>query len=261
MNEPRTPIYLFAGDSLTEGTKGESYVERAAVVLRTGLGVVPGDVVNVGRGCDTLRSLLDRIDRPLEDHNPYWVVLAIGSNDVWLPWVSSQSLGWRFWYAYRRLRWKQTPTTDLDEFAALYRSLLEKARAASQAGVLACTVSPVGERLSSPANRRLAGVNGTIKTVALERGIPVADVWQAFVDELSLLPRTSGYLPREWLLAWYDRRRLETRSPDEIGRRRRLYLTFDGIHLNSRGADVWASTVLRALARAQAAEGLGQGAA
>ena len=38
-------------------------------------------------------------------------------------------------------------------------------------------------------------------------------------------------------------------SPDELGRRRRLLLTFDGRHLNSRGADLWASTILRTLAR------------
>jgi hypothetical protein len=40
-----------------------------------------------------------------------------------------------------------------------------------------------------------------------------------------------------------------------VAQRRRLHLTFDGIHLNSRGADLWAETVLRALAQAQGAAG------
>ena len=39
---------------------------------------------------------------------------------------------------------------------------------------------------------------------------------------------------------------------DALARRRKLHLTYDGIHLNSRGADLWAVTVLQALARAEA---------
>jgi hypothetical protein len=61
----------------------------------------------------------------------------------------------------------------------------------------------------------------------------------------------SGYLPGEWVFAWSDKRRIKKTTPDEVADRRRLHLTFDGIHLNSRGADLWAETVLAALARAE----------
>jgi hypothetical protein len=81
--------------------------------------------------------------------------------------------------------------------------------------------------------------------------VPVADVWQAFVDRLAILASPSGYLSAEWLFAWLDRRHLHKVPIDEVAQRRRLHLTFDGIHLNSRGADLWAETVLRALAQAQ----------
>jgi hypothetical protein len=148
----------------------------------------------------------------------------------------------------------QTPTTDLDQFAAAYRALIDRARTLARARVLSCTVNPVGEQLSSPVNQRLARLNGVIKDVAADCRAPVADVWQAFVEELATLARPSSYVPGEWLFTRLDQRRLRTRStsPDALGRRRRLLLTFDGLHLNSHGADLWASTVVAALAQAQA---------
>ena len=243
-------VYLFAGDSLTEGAYGESYVARVARAVEQGRAGLTGKVVNAGRGCDTVQSLLNRMDGPLRQYQPQWVILAVGGNDVWLPWLSAHSFVWELWFLYRRIRLGQKPTTDLDEFAAAYRALIDKARQ-SGARVLACALSPLGERLSSPVNRRLARLNGVIKHVAADCQVPVADVWQVFVEELATLSHPSSYVPGEWLFAWLDRRRLRTASPDEISQRRHLCLTFDGIHLNSRGADLWADTVLTALAQVQ----------
>lgn len=243
-------VYLFAGDSLTEGVYGASYVERVAAALAQGRQGLEGEVVNAGRSGETVASLLRRLDELIERQQPAWLVVAVGCNDVWLPWLSAHSLGWRLWLAYRRLRTGQRPTTDLDQFAAAYRALIDKAR---QAGVrvLACTVSPVGERLSSPINSRVARLNGVIKHVAADRQVPVADVWQAFVEALALLPRRSGYISAEWLFAWLDRRRFRRSGADQMAERRRLHLTFDGVHLNSRGAALWAAVVLEALAQAE----------
>ncbi len=257
MARSRINVYLFAGDSLTEGVYGESYVERVAKALYTGLHGLRGEVVNAGRGGDTAKALLRRIDRPLRRHQPHWLILAVGSNDIWYPWLSSHSAGWWLWLQYQGLRSGQSPAVDLDQFATTYRLLIDRARQV-RANVLACTVSPLGERLSSPVNDRVARLNGVIKHVAADCQVPVADVWQAFVDELAPLPSRSGYLSAEWLFAWSDRRRMQKQHPDEVAERRRLYLTFDGIHLNSRGADLWAETVLKALAQTQGASSASQ---
>lgn len=252
MAQSRITVYLFAGDSLTEGVYGESYVERVAKALYTGRHGLRGEVVNAGRRGDTAKALLRRIDRSLRRHQPHWLILAIGSNDVWYPWLSSHSAGWWLWLQYQRFRNGQSPAMDLDHFATTYRALIDRARQI-RANVLACTVSPLGERLSSPVNGRVARLNGVIKHVAADCQVPVADVWQAFVGELAPLPSRSGYLSAEWLFAWSDRRRMQKQHPDEVAERRRLHLTFDGIHLNSRGADLWAETVLRALAQTEVA--------
>jgi len=247
----KTSVYLFAGDSLTEGTYGESYVARVADALKRGEAGLSGEAVNAGRGADTIKALLKRIDAPLHQHRPDWVILAIGINDVWIPWLTSHSLIWKMWALVRRAKYGQTPTTDLDQFAALYRALIDKARHQAGARVLVCTTSVSGERLSAPQNRQVARLNGTIKRVAADCGAPVADVWQAFVEELAPLPQPSAYVGGELLFTMMDRRRIGTSSADEIGRRRQLHLTFDGLHLNSRGADLWASTILAALAEAR----------
>jgi lysophospholipase L1-like esterase len=246
-----TSVYLFAGDSLTEGVYGESYVERIARALYRGQAGIQGDIVNAGRGCDTVRSLLSRIDELLQRYRPQWVVLAIGCNDVWLPWLSSHSLGWWLWLSYRRFRWGQVPAGDLDQFAAAYRALIDRCQTLAGAQVLACTVSPVGEQLASPVNHQLARLNGVIKHVAVDCQVPVADVWQAFVDQLAPLPQPSSYVGGEWLFSLLDRSRLRTTSPDEIARRRHLQFTFDGIHLSGHGADLWAATILKAMVQAQ----------
>jgi len=245
----KTPVYLFAGDSLTEGTYGESFVARIAAALERGEAGLTGQVVNAGRGADTVKSLLNRIDVPLRQFRPDWVILAIGCNDIWIPWLTSHSIIWTMWALIRRFQFSQVPTTDMDQFAALYRALIDKAMHQAGARVLVCTTSGSGEQLSSPPNRQMARLNGVIKRVAADRGVAVADVWQAFVDELAPMAQPSAYVAGELLFTMMDRRQLATTSPDTISRRRRLHLTFDGLHLNSRGADLWAQTILAALAQ------------
>lgn len=242
-----TAILLCAGDSLTEGTYGESYVSRLASALGRGELGLSGRVINAGRGGDTVYDLLVRLREPLRQHRPSCVLLAVGVNDVWLPWLASRSVIWWLWLQHRRLRLGLRPTTDLDRFAALYRDLITLVREEGAPAIVACTTSCCGERLSTPVNRRLAGLNGVIKRVALDCRVPLADVWQAFVDELTPMRRPSPYVAGEMLFNAMDRRRLLTMTPDALGRRRRLALTFDGLHLNSRGADLWARTILTTL--------------
>jgi lysophospholipase L1-like esterase len=245
----QTPTYLFVGDGLTEGAYGESYVERIAKSLYLGQRGLGGDVANAAVGPETIHSAVQRIDEVLQHYQPSSVVLAVGGNDVWIPWLGSNSLGWWLWHRYQRVAHGLRTTGDLDEFGALYRMLVDKVRSHAGTRVVACTTTPFGERLNTPVNRQLARLNGIIRHVAEERQVPVADIWQVFIEELAPLERPSGHVPREWIVTWFDRFRIRSRSPDNIARRRRLSLTFDGVHLNSRGADLWAATILEALAR------------
>lgn len=250
MQEPSMEVrhlFLFAGDDRTAGVHGESYVQRLGQVLFSGWDGLAGEVVNAGRDGDTVGSLLARIDGQLHRFQPQWVILSVGANDVLMPWLSAWGPIWWIRGLVRRMRDGTAPAGNLDRFAAAYRALIDEARAVAGARVVVCTVAPLGERLSSPLNRQVARLNGVIKHVAVDRGAPVADIWQAFVEFLSLAPRRSGRLPRwQWSLA-LDRRLMQRWPLEVLSRRRRLQLTLDGIHLNSRGADLWAVTVLQTL--------------
>lgn len=243
-------VYLFAGDSLVEGVYGESFVERVYQALAAGSPELDARVINAGQSGDTVSALEARIEHLLQEYRPDWVILAVGTNDVWWPWLTSHSLGWRIVMAVRRLRTGQRATPDLDQFAAAYRSLIDRCHRAG-ARVLACTVGPISEQISLPLNQQVARLNGAIKHVVAEQRIPLADVWQAAMEELAGLPRASGYFAGEWLFAWLDRKRYTTAGPEAMAARRGLNLTFDGVHLTARGADLWARTILAALAQAE----------
>lgn len=249
-------VYLFAGDSLVEGVYGEGYLERVFQVLAGNNPGYDARMINAGRSGDTVSALDARIGPLLRQYQPDWVILAVGANDVWWPWLTSHSLGWRILLAIRRLRMGQQATADLDQFAATYRSVIDRCHRAG-ARVLACTVGPIGEQISSPLNQRVARLNGVIKHVVADLQVPLADAWQAAVEDLATLPRTSGYISGEWLFTWLDRRRYATVGPEAMAARRGLHLTFDGVHLTAQGADLWARTIVAALARI---EGSGTGA-
>lgn len=246
-------VYLFAGDSLVEGAYGESYVEGVFEALAAKNPESEPKVINAGRSGDTVSALEGRLDHLLQEYRPDWVVLAVGINDVWWPWLAGHSLGWRIGLAIRSLRTGQRATPDLDQFAAAYRSLIDRCRRAG-ARVLACTVGPIGEQISLPLNQQVARLNGVIKHVVAEQQVPLADVWQASVEKLSALPRGSGYFSGEWLFAWMDRRRYAATGPEAMAQRRGLHLTFDGVHLTARGAALWSRTIVDALERAEGAE-------
>ncbi|HSJ53813.1 MAG TPA: GDSL-type esterase/lipase family protein [Anaerolineae bacterium] len=246
-------VYLFAGDSLVEGVYGESYVKGVFQALAANNPQSEPRVINAGRSGDTVSALEGRIDHLLQEYQTDWVILAVGTNDVWWPWLAGHSLGWRIGLAVRHMRTGQRATSDLDQFAAAYRSLIDRCRRAG-ARVLACTVGPIGEQISSPLNQQVARLNGVIKHVVAEQQVPLADVWQAAVEELSGLPRGSGYFSGEWLFAWMDRRRYATAGPEAMAKRRGLHLTFDGVHLTAQGADLWSRTIVAALERAEWAE-------
>ncbi|MGC9335413.1 MAG: SGNH/GDSL hydrolase family protein, partial [Anaerolineae bacterium] len=118
MPAPTEKVYLFAGDSLTEGVYGANYIEHVARVLAEDGSGVRGDLVNAGRGGDTAVALRHRMDTLVQRWQPGWVIVSVGCNDVWLAWLSSHSLGWRMWLAMRRLQTGQVPSSDLDQFAA-----------------------------------------------------------------------------------------------------------------------------------------------
>jgi len=94
--------------------------------------------------------------RTIRQYRPDWVILAIGCNDIWIHGsrrtALSEDVG-----PGTALPVRSGANHDLDQFAALYRALIDKAMQQAGTRVLVCTTSGSGERLSSPPNRRWPG--------------------------------------------------------------------------------------------------------
>jgi lysophospholipase L1-like esterase len=105
---------VFFGDSITDAGKhdappfGDGYVKqvvRRAEIIRPNMEF---NFVNAGVSGDTTRSLLQRLDADVLELRPDWVSIAIGINDVWRTYDSTDG------------------QVSLEEFRSNYRQLIER---------------------------------------------------------------------------------------------------------------------------------------
>lgn len=187
---------VFLGDSITEAPEG--YVRLVADVLRAVYPERRLHAVNAGIGGNRSIDLPPRLERDVLVHHPDVVTLSIGINDVW--------------------RALDSPGLGLDVPLPVYRDTVAgvlDAILAAGARPIVLTSSVIGEDLDSSGNAMLAPYNDTLRALATERSVTVAEVNAAF------------------------RRVLAAPHPPT--------LTTDGVHLNHQGNVVLALAVLQAL--------------
>ncbi len=212
----------FFGDSLTSGVPGSSYV----ALLREQF---PNyTLLNFGKPNDTVVSLHRRISTMRFEEPLDLAFLWIGVNDV------PQTDGWLY-HAFHTLL-AQRRARDMDEFRACFRAMLQ--RLCDLAGrVFVAPPALKGEDLDNPWNRRLANLAGLIKEVTAECDrAEFLDLRAAFAREL---PKRSGaeYVSRNPFRVLLDALTLRADGQiDAKSTKRGLFLTLDGIHLNSAGA-------------------------
>lgn len=133
-----TPIFgphqtlLFIGDSITDcGRRGDStdtgphvpygngYVHLTRAFLLARYGALDLQIVNRGIGGNTVRDLERRWEEDAIALQPDWLSIKIGINDVW-----------------RLIARRPDEHVPLDEYAATYRRLLERARAGTGARLI-----------------------------------------------------------------------------------------------------------------------------
>ena len=87
--------------------------------------------------------------------------------------------------------------------------------------------------------------NQCIRQLADGYEVHLADVGQSFTRYLSQYNSVSKYLIDIFLQSYIDRMvTLVDGFTDYISNRRRLHLTIDGVHLNQKGASLYADTLL-----------------
>jgi len=223
---------LFIGDSITEGKIGIGYVDIIQKYLPEFI------CKNYGRGGDTISGVFTRLLKILKTQSEKYdiIVIEAGHNDLFLPYV--------------KMKWKFTSirkVTPLNKIKDLYDNGLKTVSFHSKAKILITTLSCLGEDLSSPLNQIRGLVNDQIKEVGSKHGAYIADVSSSF-DKILRKSISSYNLidhPLNLVFDYFRSKRMNW--VEKISRKRRLVLTIDGGHLNSKGAIIYAKEISRIL--------------
>jgi len=231
---------VFAGDSITEGSPGESYIRE----LR---GRFPGlEFVNLGTGGDTMLGITRRLAAYLDAHDDAdGVFIQAGHNDIILPSFRDRSAGLRALSSYLERR-GSLPADDSVLFRRYYTEQLQEILRRFPKPLRVMTLSCVNEDPASPTDGLRRIYNREIRLAAGELNIPVVDIGEAVDAVLSGKGR------------WYETSSMgemvldgiRSRIPggtDSISGKRKLVLTIDGVHLNRRGARLYAEVISRAV--------------
>jgi lysophospholipase L1-like esterase len=190
----------FLGDSITQQGWGSPQGYVKLVIAGLEANGIKSEAVPAGIGGHKSNQMLERVDRDVLSKKPEWMTLSCGVNDVW----------------------HGLKGVPLDEYEKNIRAIVDKALAAG-AKVVILTSTPIGENPNIGLNLAAKIYNETLKRIAAEKNLPVADLSAMFWAEL----KTKGV-------------------PDKN------VLTTDGVHMNAAGNKLMARGVLQALGATQA---------
>lgn len=226
---------VFLGDSITEGVPGVSYVDT----IRSANEDL--DIVNRGKGGDTVASLLKRVEKMSDLESFDVFVLFIGINDIF------GKLSWQYKF-FKALR-NQKAAKDHIQFEEKYKELLTSLSTFNKKIIV---VPPLllGEDLSNSWNNQVIElVNIVERLVADNQNSIYLNARTVFIDELHD-KEISKYLPLSLIEVVKDVAQLKNSAQvDYRSKERGLYLTLDGVHINSIGAKILSSIILEELNR------------
>ena len=230
---------LLLGDSLTAGHPGVGY---PMMMTRLGCGF---DLLAEGRGGSTVTEARWRMNPLLSTHLPDMLFVEVGANDILIPLLHRRGGGWK--KTAMNLQFHgSVPMTTPEAFAKTFDEML--GGVPSRVGVVLATIACLGEDLSSEANKSRNRYNDVIRKLAEKHGAALADVALAFERELGNIDSPSPYfLDRHSSVIIDNLVTAPDAGADYLSKRRGLHLTMDGAHLNSRGARLYAETVLASI--------------
>ncbi len=225
-----TKKILFIGDSITNGKIGIGYVD----IIQHNFPEF--QCKNYGRGGDTISGIFTRLLKFLKTHVEKYdiIVIEAGHNDLFLPYVKKK---WNF-TSIRKV-------TPLNKIKGFYDNGLKEISLHTKAKIIITTLSCLGEDIKSPINQKRRLVNDWIKEVGSKYGVYIADVSSVFDKILKKSFSSYNLLnhPLNLPLDYFRSKRMNW--VEKISKKRRLVLTIDGGHLNSKGALIYAREISR----------------
>lgn len=203
------------GDSLTEGRPGVSFYNILSEQF-------PNDTLyNLGKPGETVISLTNRISNQKQNDVFDISFLWIGVNDI---------------YA-KLLKVKANPiASNQEEFQERYKILLEKILNQSKKVIV---VSPtiIGENINNEWNKQIYEFGTVISALSQQyENVVYLNLYKEFISILENYD-TSEYITTNPLRVMWEALFLKNQEKiDRISQKRGLYLTLDGVHLNSKGA-------------------------
>ena len=125
-------------------------------------------------------------------------------------------------------------------FEKEFRKCIYDIKKKTKATIILSTISCMNESLEDSLNKKRCLYNHAIRDVAKETGCGLVDAGALFDGYLRRC-RTKNYLLEGFLnTKYFDKFQCNVLGcPDYLSRKRRLHLTIDGVHLNSRGANIY----------------------
>jgi lysophospholipase L1-like esterase len=233
---------LFIGDSITNGRLGASFYR----LLRKDFPTF--HLRNLGVDGDTFSNISRRLFEELERNTDYdCIVLQGGYNDIFLPYFTKK--GKLFEFALRQqLRKGLVPLNDAVAFEQHLRNTVRTLKTVYQGKIVLVTLGCINEYQPFELNAKRRRYNSVIRQIAKEETIALADCGRQIDHTLETLPRQDYFLKSFWHVTILDRivSCLNT-GPDFLSNRRGLSLTIDGVHLNTRGAKIFAGCIAEAI--------------
>ena len=242
MSIPSKPNFLFIGDSITRGGLGVNFVPL--IVRHFGA----SKVVNLGKDGESLNLISQRLMRHLQKKNDYdYIICAGGLGDVGLSVFLERGPMFRFAHWVQRLKGIQ-PLEKVEAFEQFYDRSIKEAQALSKARFVMVTLNCLNEKRDYRYNHKRAAYNQAIKRVAAANGCLLADAAELVDQFLVDKPQRDYHINNFWAVTYSDPIITLTDSgADWLSKIRKLHLTIDGVHLNSKGAGIFAEAIIKAI--------------
>ncbi len=219
----KLPVIVCLGDSITHGIVSTDYV--AMLQERFQARCV---FVNSGINGNLAFNLRARLHEDCLEYDPDFVTLLIGTNDV-----NSRS-GGKALRNYQRFQ-----GLDVEPDKAFYienlRGILDALKARTSARVAILSLPVIGEDPDSAPNRLAREYSADIKALAAEYGLaylPLNEAQNAAIDAKSV--KENPARAKRWFLL--NVLLMLRKSFDRIAEIQGRILTYDGLHMTTRGA-------------------------
>lgn len=147
---------VFLGDSITQADPG--YVSAIQSIIGALLPDMKLDYVNSGVGGNNVADMLERIGETVIAHDPDWITISVGVNDVW----------------------QGVNGIPIEIFREKYDELIGRLSKQTVSKLALFTTTVIGEELDNEGNRRLMEYNDHIGKVAEKKKLLLVDMNEAF---------------------------------------------------------------------------------